>query len=407
MAPSWYGERPGWHPSRRVNGVTMTEIALGEVLGPVRVGPVAHGGHWVGRLDGRVYFIRHALADELVRIRVTGVARRHAFADAVEILEPSPWRVDAPCPVASMCGGCDFQHVDPAHQPELKRQVVAEQLHRLAGIEWAGSVESVGSGVLGWRTRMRYHSGPDAWGLRRSRSHEVVPLPDDGCRLAVEPLARPINAPGNLDAQGNNESILGTAAADGVRWTVPGEAVEVTESAAGRSWRVSTEGFWQVHPLAPDTLVQAVLDGLGVRAGERALDLYCGVGLFAGALTDAGAEVTGIEGNRDAVRHAEQNVPQARFHAGSVERVLKRLDGPWDLAVLDPPRRGAGADVLTRVLSGSPRAVAYVACDPAGLARDLATAATLGYRTTSLRAFDLFGSTHHVECVAVLRPDEA
>lgn len=374
----------------------MTDLAVGDVLGPVRVGPVAHGGHWVTRLDGRVWFVRHALTDELVRIRVTGIARRHGFADAVEVLEPSPWRVQAPCPVAAACGGCDFQHVDPDHQRELKRRVVAEQLQRLAGLEWTGEVEAVGEGVLGWRTRMRYHADGAGWGLRRSRSHEVVPLPGEGCRLAVPALATP---PGEPAA---GATLVGTSSVDGAHWTDPTTEVVVPEVAAGRSWRVSTAGFWQVHPLAPETLVAAVLDGIDVRPGDRALDLYCGVGLFSGALVDAGAVVTGIEGNAGAVALAEQNVPEADFRRGAVERALRHVSGPVDLVVLDPPRKGAGAAVLTEVLRRAPREVAYVACDPAGLARDVATARDLGYVPTSVRAFDLFGTTHHVECVAIL-----
>lgn len=374
----------------------MSDPVVGDVVGPVRIGPIAHGGHWVARHEGRVYFVRHALADELAMIQVTGLARRHGFADAVEVLEPSPHRVPAPCPIAMACGGCDFQHVAPDHQRELKRQVVAEQLQRLAAIDWSGQVEAVGTGVLGWRTRMRYHGSPDGWGLLRSRSHDVVPLPPEGCRLAVPDLAR---SPAEV---GVAETLVGTAAGDGVHWSAPGTGPDVTEHAVGRRWLVSADGFWQVHPHAADTLATAVLDGLAVRPGERALDLYCGVGLFAGALIDSGAAVTGIEGDKRAVDLATSNVPAARFVRGSVDKVLGRVRGRFDVVVLDPPRKGAGRAVLVDVLRRAPRAVAYVACDPAGLARDLAVVQEHGYRVASLRAFDLFGCTHHVECVAIL-----
>ncbi|MFT3874970.1 MAG: TRAM domain-containing protein [Propioniciclava sp.] len=368
------------------------------MLSGVRIGPVAAGGHWVARHEGRVVFVRHGLEGELAEVRVTAVAARHAFADAVAITEPAEHRVVPPCPVAAACGGCDFQHVEAGHQRELKRQVVAEQLRRFAGLDWDGSVEEVLPAPLGWRRRMRYQRADGGWGLRAKASHAVVPLPDGGCRIATPGLAAP-------DSVLPGDTLIGADAADGPVWVEPGSDAVVAERALGRAWQVRADGFWQVHPRAPEVLADAVLAGLSPRAGERALDLYCGVGLFAGALTGAGAQVTGIEGGRTAVDLARRNVPQARFHAGSVDRVLRRVRGRVDLVVLDPPRAGAGRAVIAEVLRRRPRAVAYVSCDPATLARDLATASALGYRTDSVRAFDLFPMTAHLECVAILRPD--
>lgn len=364
----------------------------------VRIGPVAHGGHWVARHDGLVIFVRHALTGERARVRITSATARHLFADAVEVLEAAPERVASPCPIAARCGGCDFQHVALDHQPELKRRVVAEQLRRLAGLEWAGEVESVPP-ALGWRTRVRYHAGPDGWGMHPHRSHAVTPLPAQGCLIAADGLGRPPAPPA-----AGVEQVRGVAAADGVRWLIGGQDAVVRERADGRDYAVRGDGFWQVHPRAADTLVDAVVAGLRPRAGERALDLYCGVGLFAGALARRGVRVTGVEGDRAAVGLARRNVPEARFHEGPVDRVLARLPDRVDLVVLDPPRAGAGARVMDAVLSRSPRAIAYVACDPAALARDLGRARAAGWRVAGVRAFDLFGMTHHVECVAVLEP---
>jgi len=389
--------------------VSEASWQVGDILRGVAIGPVAHGGHWVARHEGRVIFVRHALEGETADVRVTGLAKRHAFGDAVSVTEPSPERISPPCVVSADCGGCDFQHVRVPQQRELKRQVVAEQLRRLAGVAWDGEVEAVQPDEWGWRTRMRYHRADTpspTWGLRRSRSHDVVALPDDGCLIAVGPLARvPADAPEGAE-------VVGAVATSGAVWVAPGDPRVVEESAAGRRWDVRADGFWQVHPQAADTLVAAVLEGLAPRPGESALDLYCGVGLFAGALADAGVIVTGVEGARTAVEQAAGNVPQARFHAGDVARILGRsrahgrrgstLPSRVDLIVADPPRTGAGAAVIEQIAARRPRAVAYVACDPAALARDLATAASHGYRLTSLRAFDLFPQTHHVECVALL-----
>lgn len=372
-------------------------MAVGDLVGPLRVGQVAHGGHWVARHEGLVLFVRHALTDELVTVRVTEVTRRFARADVVEVLEPSPHRVAPPCPVAGICGGCDLQHVAPAHQRELKRRVVAEQLARLGGVEFTGVVEAVEPPDVGWRTRVRYHATADGWGLRAHRSDAVVALPEGGCRIAVPELADPPVAPTGDDA------LVGVRPAGGpAAWLTTDDRRAVRERAAGRSWRVRATGFWQVHPAAADTLVAAVLAGLQPEPGESAFDLYCGVGLFAGALVDAGVRVWGVEGSRDAVALAAANVPEATFRAGSVEAVLASLPDAVDLVVLDPPRAGAGRRVLEEVLRRRPRRIAYVACDPAALGRDLGIAREAGWRVESLHAFDLFPMTHHVETIAVL-----
>ena len=358
---------------------------------------MAHGGHCVARLDGRVVFVRHALPGERVRIQVTDTSH-DAFwrADAVQVLESSPDRVASQCPAAGpgRCGGCDFQHVSLEGQRRLKAQVLAEQLDRLAGVSWDGEVEAVltpgTEDGLHWRTRMRYQvDAAGRTGLRRHRSHEIEPLPVGGCRIAHP------NALTTTELSDGGVAIATTASDNS-------DVAEVVEHAAGRTWRLAADGFWQVHPGAADTLVRAVLDGLQPEPGERAFDLYCGVGLFAGTLTDAGVRAWGVEWSKDAIAYARRNVPEARFTAGKVERVVRTLPKRTDLVVLDPPRTGAGKDVIDAVVSRRPRAIAYVACDPAALARDLARAARGGYRPTSIRGFDLFPMTHHLEAVALL-----
>jgi tRNA/tmRNA/rRNA uracil-C5-methylase (TrmA/RlmC/RlmD family) len=346
----------------------------------VEVGPVAHGGHCVARLgDGRVVFVRHALPGERVEVEVTEGTDGDPFwrADAVAVLTASSDRVEAPCPVAGpgLCGGCDFQHVALARQRSLKADVVAEQLRRLAGLSVDVVVEAVPGDVDGlrWRTRTRFARLPDGGtAMRKHRSHELVPV--DDCLIALPP------AP-------------------------PGP--EVVE-AAGRShtFQVASDGFWQVHPGAPRVLVETVLSLLRPEPGERVLDLYAGVGLFAAFLADVvgATSVVAVEGHPGAARDAVANLPRGvRVKRGDVARVLTdSLDEPFDLVVLDPPREGARRKVVEQVVDRAPRAVAYVACDPAALARDVATFASRGYVLREVRAFDLFPMTHHVECVAVL-----
>jgi tRNA/tmRNA/rRNA uracil-C5-methylase (TrmA/RlmC/RlmD family) len=377
----------------------VTGLEPGVLLRDVEVGPVAHGGHFVARHEGRVVFVRHALTGELVDVRVTEVSRRFARGDAVVVHRASPHRVVPPCPIAGRCGGCDFQHVEPAHSRELKRQVIAELLGHLAGYTFTGDVEEVPPSPLGWRRRMRYHlDGAGRPGLRAHRSREVVLLPDVGCRIADPGIAAP-----PADAGRPGGELLGVAAASGAGFLDPSTAsVLVTERVGERSYLVASDGFWQAHATAPRVLVERVLAGVQPRPSDVAFDLYCGVGVFAGALVDAGASVWGVEGDRRAVELAERNVPGARFFAGDVARRLRRLPDRADLVVLDPPRTGAGPTVLQGVAERHPRAIAYVACDPAALGRDLKTAEGFGYRPTSVTAHDLFPLTHHVECVAIL-----
>lgn len=391
---------------------------VGAVLGPVVVGPIAHGGHCVARYQGRVIFVRHALPGESVRLRLTDISRdRYWLADAVEVLIASPDRVPRRCPVSGpgLCGGCDFQHVELSAQRRLKTSVVAEQLHRLAGIHWTGQVEEVpipGSvDGLAWRTRMRYHVAADGRaGLRAHHSHAIVPLPPTGC-----PIAAP-TVPAVVDRRWRpGTDLVAATGSDSVALLVDGTAElgspVLTERAIGRDWTVAADGFWQVHPSAAETLAAAVLSGLEPQPGETALDLYCGVGLFCGALADAGCAVWAVEGDKAAARLARQNLSdvrsRVRVHTGQVDRVLPRLPKRVDLVVLDPPRSGAGRTVISAIVARRPRKIAYVACDPAALARDLAFAAAQGYRPVSVRAFDLFPMTRHIECVAILAQSEA
>jgi len=407
----------------------LPEPVAGRVVGPVEVGPVAHGGHCVARLDvgdggpGRVVFVRHALPGEQVMLTLTDTSQARFWrADATEVLVASPERVAPRCPVAGpgLCGGCDWQHASLPEQRRLKTAVVAEQLQRLAGLTWDGEVEAVpvpdaqADDGLDWRTRMRYHA--DARGraaLRVHRSSDLVPVPEDGCPIAsprtpavtgrtwpvdAELVAGGTTTGSSLLVDGRVAATTGDAGGDG----------GLTETVRGRTYEVPPGGFWQVHPAAATVLVEAVLEGLAPQPGERAFDLYCGVGVFAGALVDAGCQVSGLELGRAAIAAARRNLAdagdRARFSADRVERGLARLPRQTDLVVLDPPRSGAGKQVMREIAARRPRAIAYVACDPAALARDLAVAAQQGYVATSIRGFDLFPMTQHVECVVVLEP---
>lgn len=357
---------------------------------------VAHGGTVVARIDGKATFVTGGLPGERVLVEIREEGKRFDRGTVVEVLDAHPGRIPAPCPVARVCGGCDWQHAGPELQRELKRRVVAEQLRRLAGVEWEGQVQAVDP-LWGWRTRMDYRVSDGRLGLLAGRSHDVVALPQGGCPIAAG--AEP-DVPAEASRVRVTEAIEGrTVIADGE--VLSGPAV-VTEEVSGRRYEVPADGFWQVHPAAAGVLVDAVRRAVRPQPWEDAVDLYCGVGLFAGALQDDGCRVLGVEVDRRAVAHARRNVPGAHFQAASVDRFLSRLPKRTDIVVLDPPRKGAGRTVVEAVAGMRPGRVCYVACDPAALARDLAYFAERGYAPTSIEAFDLFPQTHHVECVAAL-----
>jgi len=373
----------------------------------VDVERVAHGGVCVAHVpDGRVVFVRHTLPGERVRIEITEEKKSYLRADAVEVLTPAPERVTPPCPWAGpgRCGGCDWQHVDIAEQRRLKAAVVGEQLQRLADLDWAVHVEEVPGTPdgLNWRTRMRFAVDDSGRaGLRPHRSHEVVRI--DDCLIAVagadvpELVGRewPAGSEVSVDVSSTGERAVSIGA--------PAELL--TEHAAGRDWSVPIGGFWQVHPSAADVLVDAVLAFAAVTPTDRCLDLYAGVGLFAGALAPSVASVVAVESDVRAVAAAEGNLAEHEHVTvvrDRVDRWLRRDTQPADVVVLDPPRKGAGRHVVDDIAARDPRVVVYVACEPAALARDLATFAQHGYALADLRAFDLFPMTAHVECAARL-----
>src|SRR5215469_18150140 len=323
---------------------------------------VAHGGWCVARPPGEpVVFVRHALPGERVVARVTEVTRTLTRADAVEILDASPDRVVPPCPYArpGACGGCDWQHASPPAQRALKAAVVQEQLRRLAKVDRPVTVEELPSAnpndpsTLGWRTRLQFAVDDSGRaGLRAHRSHEVVDI--DDCLIA-HPAIRALEIPRHrwpgaiaveaLCSPGDSGETQLIVVSERRPAEVPDVGAEsvlsrygrklapvhgrayLTQQAAGREWRVSAGGFWQVHPAAADTLTTAVLAALEPKPGDSVLDLYCGAGLFAGTLAAAvgrDGQVTGVESDEVAVRDARYNLrefPWAKIHRGDVGEI--------------------------------------------------------------------------------------
>ncbi len=411
------------------------------------IGPVANGGHCVARFDGRVVFVRLALPGERALVRITE-AKRGSFCrgEAIAVLRADPRRVEPPCPHfhPGGCGGCDFQHADGVLQRDLKAAVVAEQLRRLAGIEWDVEVKPLPGNGFGWRSRVRWALDPGGRiGPRGVRSHRVEGVnPAAPCLIAVPeltPLAAAVEVPPGVRPArrgrqtrgadrrpaGGRGANRGAGAlpevalcrdADGTTtatWIgLPGPAAVVPERALGRQFSVAADGFWQAHVQAADVLATAVGQAIADvdLTGRSAWDLYGGVGLFGEVLCRAvgpDGSVVSVESDERAAELAVGNLgphPQAVVRVGKVEHVLADLPEAVDVVVLDPPRSGAGPALCAQIARRGPAVIVYVACDPAALARDTAALAGAGYRLDTLEAFDAFPQTHHVECVARFCP---
>lgn len=402
----------------------MSEAATVENRVELEITAVAHGGHCVARWNGRVVFVRHTLPGERVLAEITeDDGGSYCRADAVRVLRAAPQRVQPPCPVAGPggCGGCDWQHVSPSGQRELKSEVVREQLWRLAGLDLPVRVEELPGGPLRWRTRMEFVTDDDGnAGLRVHRGHRVVPL--DDCPIAAEGALRDVlgtewtswdQIQAVLDGDGQ-QHLRASRTEHGRSSSEQLRGGTATEYAAGRSWQVDSAGFWQVHPRLGDTLAELVGTWADAPRGGRAWDLYAGVGLFSGVLAEqvgAQGSVLAVESDRSAVAEGRRNVadlPQVRWRRADVRTALGsarrggKAPGRVDVVVLDPPRKGARRQVVDAIAAARPRRVVYVACDPAALARDVAAFGAAGYRLDELRAFDAFPMTQHVECVALL-----
>jgi tRNA/tmRNA/rRNA uracil-C5-methylase (TrmA/RlmC/RlmD family) len=389
-------------------------LKIGDLI-EVHIEKVAHGGHFIARHNGAVIFVRHAIPGEQCTIEITSTGSSFNRGDVVDVIAPSEFRVQPPCQYAhkSGCGGCDFQHITPAYQRELKSHVISEQFSRIAKKEIQVEVEEVGP-AIGWRTRAIATTNRNGkLGFYKSRSHSIAPV--DNCIICVDGMkfsevsARALNGDVRVEISASNSGERTIALAP----TRGEEKARITEGPAilhevveGRTLEVSQESFWQSHVKAPEILTNTVLNFAKLKNGDHVLDLYGGVGLFTAAIVDkvgSTGQVDLIEGSKVATEDARRNFAgfkNVTIATGDVAKLLPRVSSA-DVVVLDPPREGAGKDVISQIVALKPRSIVYVACDPAALARDTAYLEDHSYSLAEIRAFDLFPMTHHIECVAL------
>ena len=376
----------------------------------VDVTAIAHGGHCVARHEGQVIFVRHAIPGERVTVEITDITRSFARGNCVVVIDSSPHRVKAPCRYATPhgCGGCDFQHVDLSHQRALKSQIIAEQFKRLAKMEVEVEVEEV-LPTLHWRNRMEFTvSDNSKLGLFASRSSQIVEI--EQCLIASAEIDIPMINQRRLPKGKRVDVAITSSGSQEISIEGRENFALIKEKVGDVEFSLNPLSFWQSHKAAPELLSRAVRELSAPQPGDHVFDLYGGVGLFAAALLSevgAGGRITIIESDDNAITDAKRNFAEedrVEVVHGRVEKALKKYVAA-NLVILDPPRSGAGASVIEAVVSLKPRAIVYVACDPASLARDTAYLKERGFALHTLRAFDLFPMTAHMECVARFIPE--
>lgn len=415
------------------------------VLPSLRALRPAHGGTcFAVHPDGRPVFIRHTLPGEIVDATVTKERSRLLHADATTIIEASPHRRPHVWPEAGPggVGGADLGHVKPEYQRTWKTDVIADQLSRVGG---TATYESVKKAIGAQALAVEPATGDESGELlhRRSRvefevtknrrlamtrvdSHDLVeihdmPLADESILdldlLGDSPWKR-LYRPGKrvralAPNAGGRRIVIGNQTFNSRRRRVRDIATWSVEYRGHTAeFDVNTHGFWQAHRSAPHDLVRTVMDFAGVRPGDSVLELFSGAGLFSYFLAHAAGQhgrFISLEGSRVAVSDARHNLRKldtprdlrvGRINSQSIMRAWSDLEERPDLIVLDPPRAGAGKEILTTIGMIGPEQVVLVSCDPAAGARDIRDLMARGYTLTNLRAIDLFPQTHHVEIVA-------
>jgi tRNA/tmRNA/rRNA uracil-C5-methylase (TrmA/RlmC/RlmD family) len=383
------------------------------------VGAPANGGSCVARHDGRVVFVRYALPGERVRVRVTADRGSYWHAETVEVVEPSDDRSASLCPIAGVDGAgcCDLAFVDPAAARALKAEVVSNQLARLGNYQWEDTVQPISAaGPTGWRTRIKLDVGADGRpGFHRYHSDELVA--DLNCgQLPPEMIdgltdvAWPPGAHLHVVVDDDGQRHVARTVRHGRR-----NSTDVVEGSyqgvqrAGRhSWQVPVTAFWQAHRDAARTYSDLVGDWARPDPGMTAWDLYGGAGVFAAVLGDAVGEsgqVVSVDSSRAATRSARAtlaDLPQVSVITDSVRRALTAQRAGADVAVLDPPRGGAGREVIDLLAAAEVPRIIHIGCEAASFARDIGLYQRHGYAVDKISVFDSFPLTHHIECVALL-----
>jgi len=389
------------------------QYKIGDQL-ELRIERIVPNGFGIGFADGLTVFTPLTAPGDRIRAEIVQLKKRIAFAEIVEVLEPSPVRVEPPCQYFGTCGGCDFQQMTYAAQLEAKVAIVRDCLKRIAQIDWPGEISVVPSPQeYAYRSRAQWHVDPAVkqLGYLKGNSHEVVDI--ETCLVLVPELdseLRRLRGEIPWETFWDETSRIDAAAGDNGEISIYSSDLteptkEISSAVADERFAYSAQAFFQGNRYMVDKLVDAALKDA---KGGTALDLYSGVGLFALPLARSFENVTAVEENERAVEFARRNAEAAgleniRFIAGPVKRFLRmdNLDRA-DLILLDPPRSGAEPETIKRIAERRPNVISYVSCEPSMLARDLRVFLDNGYSIKFVTVLDMFPQTHHVETVVRL-----
>ena len=379
----------------------------------VEIERILPGGHGLAHAEDLTIFVPLTAPGDTVRIELNRVKGKLGFGTVKEVIKPSAVRIEAPCPYFGRCGGCDFQQLTYEAQLNAKVEIVRDCLHRIAHIKEPPPITIEPSrSEWHYRTRATWQFDPRnlKLGYFEGASHRICDVEycavlDPKLQDTFEKLReemrqeRLVNNALEIDAVSGDESVSVSPAIAGF------EPLAVTHATKEGEYEFNAESFFQINQSMIEPLINAAL--APVSGSGRALDLYCGVGLFTLPLARRFAAVIGIEANSSAVRFAKRNLQKAGL---ANARIVSSKVGEWllanapqelDFLLLDPPRSGAERTAIEGILQHKPKAICYASCDPATLARDLKLLLSQ-YSLQSVVALDLFPQTHHVETVVHL-----
>ena len=400
----------------------------------VRLDDMAHGGAAVGRHEGKVVFVPYGIPGELARVEMVKDKGRYAHARLVEILEPSPERVEPPCPYFGRCGGCHWQHVAYEAQLRYKQAIIRSQLERISGLPSVSVSAPMGmSEPWRYRNHMQFGARPDGrLGLIASGGHRIVPI--EHC-LLMHPLLADVFDSIDIDVPdllrvslragvhtGEQMVVLEMAddlvpdieidlpvscvllLADGTPLTLVGYPY-VHERLSDLTLRVSATSFFQVNSVQAESLVTLVSAYLDPAPGSTLVDAYCGVGTLSLGLAPKVEQLIGVDTSATAIADAQKNaegIRNAQFFCGRLPEVAAILTDEELSVVVDPPRSGLDKETFSALVDLKPSRIVYVSCDPATLARDIRRLTESCYRLCRVQPVDMFPQTYHIESVALL-----
>ncbi len=399
--------------SRSKTSISNTYYKIGDRL-EVTIQKIVPQGLGLAFAENLTVFVPLAASGDQLSVKIFQLKGKTAFAEIESVIEPSPVRIEPPCPYFGKCGGCDFQQMNYDAQLSAKLDMIRDSLKRIGKIDFEDEILKIPSPKpFEYRSRAQWHleTRQKKIGYFKRNSHDIIDI--EHCRIlepTLDNTLKDLRASLNWDSfWANRAEIEAACGSDGSISLYSPELMEPTEeifyASGDDNYTYSAQSFFQGNQSLIPKLLDTVLSDAG---GDRALDLYCGVGLFTLPLARKFSQVIGVEGNGQAIEFAKRNAANAQLENVSfvTEGVGEFLAGHelegTDFVLLDPPRTGTEKNVIDMIVKLRPWQISYVGCDPSMLARDLRRLIDGGYEIGSITALDLFPQTHHVETVVRL-----